>query len=316
MHYKPVICDLVSVGEAMVLLTPDPPQPLAEASALRVEVAGAEANVACQLARLGRSTAFVSRVGNDPFGVVIRERLAGQGVRCLVETDPSRRTGVFFKDPTADGTRVHYYRDGSAASGMDAGVVRTLPEGRVVHLTGVTAALSGTCAELVRTAVMERPFGREAIVSFDVNHRAGLWPAEQAAPVLARLADAADLVFVGLDEATRLWGATTPEDVRALLSRAGTVIVKDGPVTATSLGDAGRVEVAAPVVDVVEPVGAGDAFAAGYLFGLLHGVPEALRLGLGHQAAAAALGSAGDLGVLPPADELVRRAERHLEVVS
>jgi 2-dehydro-3-deoxygluconokinase len=316
MTYDGETIDLITVGETMVLLTPDPPAPLRQAAQLRVEVAGAESNVACHLARLGVRAAFASRVGDDPFGAVIRERLAAYGVAGLIETDPVHRTGVLFKDPSPNGTRVHYYRDGSAASMMDAELLGKLPPARVVHLTGVTAALSPSCAELVRLALTDRPFEPRAVVTFDVNYRAGLWPAERAAPILRELADAADVVFVGLDEAAHLWGVTNPEDVRELLPRAGTVVVKDGPVAATSLTADGRIDVPTPAVEVVEPVGAGDAFAAGYLLGLLRKAPEALRLSLGHQAAGAALRSAGDIGDLPAVDQLIRSAEHHLEVVS
>jgi len=307
--------DLITAGETMVLLAPDPPAPLRQAAQLRVEVAGAESNVACHLARLGVRAAFASRVGDDPFGEVVRERLTAYGVVCLIETDPAHRTGVFFKDPGPHGTRVHYYRDGSAASTMDARLISTLPPARVLHLTGITAALSPSCAELVTHALMDRPFQPGVTVTFDVNYRAGLWPVERAAPILRELADAADVVFVGLDEAAHLWGVTDAEDLRELLPRAGTIVVKDGPIAATSLIAGGRVDVATPAVDVVEPVGAGDAFAAGYLLGLLREAPEELRLSLGHQAAAAALRSVGDVGVLPAVDQLIRSAEHHLEVV-
>ncbi|NUT32650.1 MAG: sugar kinase [Hamadaea sp.] len=303
--------DVLAVGEAMVLLTPDPPGRLRAAAELRVEVAGAESNVACQLAALGVRAAFASRVGDDPFGAVITDRLTGRDVTCLVETDPARRTAVFFKDPEPQGTQVFYYRDGSAAAAMDAEFFARLPAARVVHLTGITPALSPTCAELVRTVLKQKG---EATVTFDVNHRAKLWPVEQAGPVLRDLADAADVVFVGLDEAQRLWGVSTADDVRELLPQAGTVVVKDGAVSAVSFTAAGRAEVPTPVVDVLEPVGAGDAFAAGYLFGLLRDAPEELRLSLGHQVAGAALRSPGDVGDLPPVGDLLRNAYNHLEI--
>lgn len=303
--------DVLAVGEAMVLLAPDPPGPLRAAAELRVEVAGAESNVACHLAALGLTAAFASRVGADPFGEVITDRLTARGVTTLVETDPAGRTGVFFKDPGPAGTQVFYYRDGSAAAAMDAAFFARLPEARVVHLTGITPALSPTCAELVRIALTQRP--PDKTVTFDVNYRAKLWSVDEAGPVLQELANAADVVFVGLDEAQHLWGVRRAEDVRDLLPKAGTVIVKDGAVSAVSLGAAGRVDVPTPVVDVLEPVGAGDAFAAGYLFGLLRDAPEDLRLSLGHQVAGAALRSPGDVGDLPPADELRRAAHDHLE---
>lgn len=300
--------DAACIGESMVLLAPDPPRPLREGGPLRVEVAGAESNVAINLAILGARTAWVSRVGADPLGEIVRERVAGYGVdTTLVEVDPSAPTGVFFKDPGTAGTRVHYYRNGSAASTMDSAVFGGLAA-RLVHLSGVTPALSASCADLVEYGLRARPVSG-ATMSFDVNYRPALWPVARAAEVLAGLADRADIVFVGLDEAATLWGCAAPEDVRAVLPRPGTLVVKDGPVGATAFGAQDPVFVPAPPVDVVEPVGAGDAFAAGYLYGVLRGLAEPDRLRLGHRVAAATLRSVGDIGAPAAIRQSVHRKE-------
>jgi 2-dehydro-3-deoxygluconokinase len=297
--------DAVCAGESMVLVTPDPPRPLADGGPARIDVAGAESTVACYLARLGATVAWASRVGDDPFGVLVRNQLGGYGVdTALVEVDPAAPTGVFFKDPGVR-TRVYYYRTGSAASrlGPELWDRPELAGCRLVHLSGITPALSERCAALVDRALTGRPIP-DARYSFDVNYRPALWPPERAAPVLAGLAGSADTVFVGLDEAGRLWGTRTPDQVRALLPAPRTLVVKDGPVGATSYGPAGTTFVPAPRVAVVEPVGAGDAFAAGYLSGLLRDLPEPARLRLGHLVAAATLRVTGDLGPLPAVDEL------------
>ncbi len=303
--------DAVCVGESMALAAPDPPGSLRAASTLRLDVAGAESNVAIYLAMLGARVAWLSRVGADPLGELLVERIGGAGVDTrLVEVDPSAPTGVFFKDPGPDGTRVHYYRRGSAAAAMGREVWALPGPGgaRLVHLSGVTAALSGSCADLVAFGLAERPI-RQATMSFDVNFRPALWPAEVAGPLLADLANRADLVFVGLDEAGVLWFTSTPEEVRATLPRPATLVVKDGAIGATSFGPGGSCFVPAPPVAVVEPVGAGDAFAAGYLYGVLRGLAEPARLRLGHLVAGSALRAVGDIGVLPPADELLLKAE-------
>jgi 2-dehydro-3-deoxygluconokinase len=200
---------------------------------------------------------------------------------------------VFFKDP-GERTTVYYYRAGSAATRLGPPAVRTLSG--LVHLSGITAALSASCAALVE-AVLDGP----AAVSFDVNYRPALWPAATAGPVLARLADRADTVFVGLDEAQVLWSVRTPAEIREMLPRPAAVIVKDGSVGAWS----DDIFVPAVPVDVVEPVGAGDAFAAGYLYGLLTHRPEDQRLRLGHLVAGAALRETGDVGILPPVEEIL-----------
>jgi 2-dehydro-3-deoxygluconokinase len=290
--------DVTCVGESMALVTPDPPAPLAQGGPMRLDVAGAESTVACYLAMLGARVAWASRVGDDPLGALVRSRVSASGVdTSMVVVDPDAPTGVFFKDP-GERTAVYYYRAGSAASRLGPDLVPSLSG--LVHLSGITPALSASCAELVE-AVLDAPLP----VSFDVNYRPALWPVARAAPVLARLAGRADIAFVGLDEARTLWGTATAEDVRALLPAPRVLVVKDGGNCAVSLGPSGTVFVAAPAVDVVEPVGAGDAYAAGYLYGVLHNLAEPARLRLGHLVAAAALRVTGDVGALPPTGELL-----------
>jgi 2-dehydro-3-deoxygluconokinase len=295
------ILDVLAVGEAMAVLSPDPPGSLRHARTLAMSAAGAEANVAVHLAALGLRTAFVSRVGDDPFGELLRDRLTSAGVVAALTTDPTAPTGVYFKDPGDTGTRVHYYRAGSAAATMDESVWCDRRPARVVHLSGITPALSATCARLVATALAERPIAG-ATMSFDVNYRPRLWSVERAAPVLATLANQADLVFVGLDEAATLWGTTTPKQVREVLDRPAMVVVKDGATGATAFGPGGTLgsdhavfEPALPV-EVVERVGAGDAFAAGFLYGTLTGRTVRERLRFGHHLAADALLTVADVG--------------------
>jgi 2-dehydro-3-deoxygluconokinase len=203
---------------------------------------------------------------------------------------------------------VHYYREQSPATELAPDMLADplLAGGRILHLSGITAALSECTGKMVATAVRERP-DPTRLVSFDVNYRPKLWPVDVAAPVLAEIADQADVVFVGFDEAQKLWGCTTAADVRALLPRPATVVVKDGAVGAHGFGPDGEVFVPTPKVTVVEPVGAGDAFAAGYLAGVLAGDGEEGRLRLGHLVAAAALSVRSDHAHLPPASWLRQR---------
>lgn len=305
-----IIWDVLCVGESMGLVTPDPPAPLRDGPRLRLEVAGAEGNVASWLAGLGARVAWRSRLGADPFGELVLRRLTAAGVdTSLVETDPTAPTGIYFKDPGADGTTaVHYYRRGSAAAAMDRRMLADAPPARVVHLSGITAALSEPCADLLAHALIARPVPG-ALMSFDVNFRPALWPAELAGPALAKLADAADLVFVGRDEAEALWGTATADEIRAALPGPATLVVKDGAVGATAYHGDRRYAVPAPAVTVIEPVGAGDAFAAGYLWGILCDAAPAARLRLGHLVAGCALRSAADIGD-PPAPAALQAAMR------
>jgi 2-dehydro-3-deoxygluconokinase len=170
----------------------------------------------------------------------------------------------------------------------------------------VTPALSASCADLVKAVVLDREL-ESATVSFDVNFRSGLWAAPDAAPRLLELAGAADITFVGLDEAEALWGCSSAEAVRALLPRPRVLLVKDGAVGATAFASAATVFVPSQEVRVVEPVGAGDSFAAGWLAAELRGLSPELGLRLAHLVASAALQSVGDLGH-PPTEAQIQRA--------
>ena len=289
--------DVVCFGETMALVAPDPPQPLTVAAHLVLSCAGAESNVAVSLARLGSRAQWCSRLGDDPFGHRILDTIAGAGVGIdAVRLCPGQRTGVFFKNPEHGRTSVLYYRDRSAAAGMDdTDVDRALASGpRILHLTGITPALSESCFRAVDYAV-GRAKDSGVLVSFDVNYRPALWsdPA-RAGHELQRTAQRADIVFVGLDEAAALWGATTETEVRALIDRPDVLVVKDGARSATGFDRDRRVEVPAVPVDVVEPVGAGDAFAAGWLHAHLRGRDAVEALRLGHLVAAGSLTSATD----------------------
>ncbi|SNS10147.1 sugar kinase [Actinacidiphila glaucinigra] len=295
----PVVC----VGETMAALAPDPLGPLDDADLLRVDIAGAESNVALYLADHGIPARWVSAVGDDPFGRRVRARIAAGGVDVAgVRTDPARPTGLLLKDPGAHGTRVHYHRAGSAASALTPDVLDdpALTGAALVHLSGITPALSPGCHALVERALRpDRPWP----VSFDVNHRPALWTGRSAADVLRPLADRADIVLVGLDEAQALWGEriTDARSVRELLPGPGVLVVKDGSHAATAFTGTDAHTVPALTVRVAEPVGAGDAFAAGFLSGLLRDLPVERALRLGHLTAASALRVAADHGPLPDA---------------
>ncbi|MFI5663963.1 sugar kinase [Streptomyces sp. NPDC051684] len=287
----------ICLGETMAQVTPADGEGLEHSRELRLAVAGAESTVAQYLADLGHEAAWVSRVGDDPFGRRIVAAVASRGVDTHgALLDSTAPTGVYFKDPGPEGTRVHYYRAGSAASRMTAADADRvdLTGVRLLHLTGITPALSEGCADLV-DALMTRAADTGTTVSFDVNHRPALWSSrEEAAERLLALARRADVVLVGRDEAETLWSTATADDVRDHLAPHGTLVVKDGDVGATEFAATGSEFVAAPVVDVVEAVGAGDAFAAGYLSGLLDGSSPAERLALGHRLAGRTLRSIED----------------------
>jgi 2-dehydro-3-deoxygluconokinase len=291
---------LITIGETMMMVTPSRAESLATADDVRLHPGGAESNVACHAAHLGIPSAWVSAVGDDVLGRRIVRAIGERGVDTRwVTADPEAPTGVYFKDP---GHGVLYYRRGSAASRMSPATVAGIPleDADIVHLSGITPALSATCAALV-DAVIDRVAASTATLTFDVNYRPSLWPEGAAAGELRRLADRADVVFVGLDEAQALWGCATPDDVRGLLPGPDRIVVKDGDIGATELGRDGTVFEPAIPTEVLEAVGAGDAFAAGYLAASLNGAGASERLRAGHERARLVLLSMSDFVADPPA---------------
>ncbi|MFI7580966.1 PfkB family carbohydrate kinase [Kocuria kalidii] len=291
---------VLCLGETMALVAPVRAESLETAQSFVLSAGGAESTVALYLAGAGHRAAWLSRVGDDPLGRRLLRQLRAHGVdTSLVGTDTEAPTGVYFKDPGGSTTTVHYYRSGSAASAMGPAVLQgidwtALP---LLHLSGITAGLSPSCRALLDAAfTTARAHG--TLVSFDVNHRPGLWSAEEAGPVLAEYARRADIVFVGRDEAETLWRTGDPDTLYESLGTPRHLVVKDGAVGATDVSATGTVFVPAQAVEVVEVVGAGDAFAAGYLSGLLHGERIEARLGLGHALAARALSSVHDFDLV------------------
>ncbi|MGP4033660.1 sugar kinase [Pseudarthrobacter sp. 1C304] len=300
--------DVIAVGETMLAITPVDGD-LASASVFRASSAGGESNVAANLAGLGHRAAWASRVGDDPQGRRILIELAAHGVDLSpVVIDPAAPTGLMLKDPAPGGSTVQYYRTGSAAAAMDRGFLdrAVLESTRVVHTTGVTAALSASCARMIDRLIDDaHDAGIE--FSFDINYRPKLWGGGGAAAHLLAIGRRADLVFVGRDEAQTLWGTGTAEAVRKLLPEPPLLIVKDADVGATLFErDLPAVFVPAHVVEVIEPVGAGDAFSAGFLSGYLRGIHRSEALDLGHLAAARVLATVGDLPEINKLPQLAR----------
>ncbi|MFD4347892.1 sugar kinase [Streptomyces coelicoflavus] len=318
----PDVADVVALGESMVTFLPSRPGRLADVPSFDRAIGGAESNVACVLAAAGHSVRWVGRVGADGFGDHLVEAIGGYGVDVrAVRRDPARPTGIYFRtagDRATDAHEVAYYRAGSAASAMSAGTMDldAIRSGRILHLSGITPALSADCLGLTRELTARRP-GRP-LVSFDVNHRPGLWRDAghgHGPEVLLELARGADLVFVGDDEARDAWGLDGPEAVRAALPEPELLVVKQGATGATAFhgapGPSGADQVTsvpALHVDVVAAVGAGDAFAAGFLSATLRDLPVRDRLRHGHLMAAAALTVPGDLATPPARDHADRLA--------
>ncbi|TQK51249.1 2-dehydro-3-deoxygluconokinase [Streptomyces sp. SLBN-118] len=310
---------LVTMGETMALLTATGEGPLRHQRTLELGTGGAESNVAIGVSRLGVPAAWIGRVGDDEFGRLVLATLRAENIDTgAVCTDPTAPTGLMLKERrTLIDRRVSYYRRGSAGSYLAPEDVseHVVAGAALLHVTGITPALSPTAHEAVLRAI--RIARRHDVpVSFDVNYRSALWSPQEAHSCLLALARDADVLFAGEDEAALL-GATG--DHAAMAAHLGAfgpteVVIKRGAHGAYAIADGTVHEVAAVPTTVVDPVGAGDAFVAGYLAERLAGAPVPQRLQTAAICGAAACAVRGDWEGSPRRAELNRLAQLEMEV--
>lgn len=277
--------------------------------AMTMNMGGAESNVAIGLSRLGHAVRWVGRFGDDEVGEFALRMLRAESVDTeRVTIDQTRPTGLMLVEKRIpDIARVAYYRAGSAGSALgisdlDGTFDRST---RVLHVTGITPALSASAAEATLWAVRNaKDLG--VLVSFDVNYRGALWSREAASARLTELARSADIVFASDDELPLVTDGETEEHAARALLAAGVseVVVKRGGDGAVAWHGTESISVPARRVTVVDTIGAGDAFTAGYLSALLDGEPVAGRLDRGAVLGAFAVTAAGDWEALPTRREL------------
>ncbi|MBO0868597.1 MAG: sugar kinase [Micromonosporaceae bacterium] len=304
--------DVVTIGETMALLSNPRVGPLRHATSLDLSCAGAESNLAIGLSRLGHTVCWIGRVGADEFGALVRRTLVAEGVDVRsVVVDPDAATGLMVRSRRTDAlTRVTYYRSGSAGSRLcaddvDCGVLRTA---QILHVTGITPALSASARAAIRYAI-EFAAANGVVVSLDINYRQALWPAEQAVLELRELARQADILFATEPEARLIAEGDPAPDSEALavdLAALGPtqVLLKRGAEGGVACIDGAVQTYTAYPVTQIDPIGAGDAFAAGYLSGLLDGEPVEDRLRRAALAGAFAVSVSGDWEGLPDRAEL------------
>jgi 2-dehydro-3-deoxygluconokinase len=275
--------DVVTFGETMILFAPGEREKLEFAPAYHASIGGAESNCAIGLARLGHSVCWVSRLGADPFGSRVLKTLRGEGIDVsLVEVSPDERTGIMFKEPGPGNTsRVFYYRRHSAAAALRAGAFETL-SAKYLFVTGITPALSDA-NRMLTFELVDRFRAAGAKVVFDPNMRFRLWNADQARPVFLALAKNCDILVPSLAEAEILTGFTQHDAMLDGLRKLGPsqVVLKAGDQGAWYAdGEKHGFCPCFPATEI-DPVGAGDAFCAGLISGLLDGcsLPEALIRG-------------------------------------
>ncbi len=282
---------VVGIGETLIRFAPALGEPLESAAMCTVHVGGAESNVCMNLAAIGVATAWISRLPANPLGrrVAAAVRSAGVDTSGIVWA-PDGRVGLMLLEPGAAPrpSEAVYYRRDSAFAGIDPDAIGwdALDGAQIVHLTGITPALGAGPLRLVERAIIEAR-RRGARVSFDVNYRARLWDAETARRTIEPLLGGLDVVLVNERDARTVFGANPqegdPGTAAASLRqrfRCGVLVLTLGASGALALDASGTAHQPAYPAEVVDRIGRGDAFAAGFLYGYLRqGSVDGLRYG-------------------------------------
>jgi 2-dehydro-3-deoxygluconokinase len=293
---------LVTLGETMGLVVQGTPGVPRNGEPMSFGIGGSESNVAIGVRRLGVPATWIGRIGDDPAGAMILRELRAERVEAVTTVDPAP-TGLMLRwRPAAQRGRVEYYRSESAGSHLcEADVPEELiAHAQVLHASGITLALgSGPAAAVARAVAIAREAG--VTVSFDFNFRRALWSEAEAQPALTALVEQAEVVFAGAEEAAIITGTREPLDAALALEQLGPrqVLIKLGADGCLARIDGSTHELAAPRVAVLDTVGAGDAFAAGYLADLIAGAGPEQRLATAVAAGAWAVTVSGDWEGMP-----------------
>jgi len=302
--------DVVGIGETMVLFSPEANGAIRYARKFSSRCAGAETNTLIGLARLGHKTGWISKIGNDELGEFIITAIRGEGVdTSMVTRDSSAPTGIFFKGVVNEkDVRMYYYRKGSAASKMTCDDIdkQYISKAKYLYITGITPALSQSCYDSIFYAIKIAKENGVKIV-FDPNIRYKLWDSTFARETILKLSSMADIVLPGLSEGKFVFG---DKDYK-LIARdfinngASQVIIKLGEKGAYYIsGDDQGLIPGVKIKNVVDPVGAGDGFAAGVLSGLLDGLSLKESISIGCTIGAIVTTVNGDIEGLPDRETL------------
>ena len=267
--------DVVGIGETMVVFTPEINGPMRYARHYTSRIAGAETNTLIGLSKLGHPTGWISKVGNDEFGASILSFVRGEGVDVSrVKIEKQAPTGILFKEKVSQQrVNIYYYRKNSSASLLAPADIDPdyIKQAKYLYITGITPALSESCKETIFT-VIEIAKNHKIPVVFDPNLRKKLWEHDEAKRVLLMIAQKADIILPGVIEGEFLFATNNIQEITESFHQLGAkmVIVKLGEKGAYySTNEEKGFVPAFKVEHMVDPVGAGDGFAAGFLSGLL-----------------------------------------------
>lgn len=311
--------ELITLGETMVAFTPNARGALRYVPSFHARIAGAESNVAIGISKLGHSASWISRLGNDEFGQLILNATRAEGVDCTsVIFDDCHRTGIMFKEMGANETKVYYYRENSAASHLCPEDLNeeNFKNARILHLTGITPVLSRSCLDTVHHAV-DLAKKTNLKLSFDPNIRKKLWGKADYESLIREITLASDIVLLGLDEAEILFKTRDADKIFdiVLTNNPHTYIaIKDGAKGSIVANSHTRKVLPPHPCRCIEPIGAGDAFSAGFLAGILEG-KDIVKCGrMGNIAGALATETEGDIEGYPSKQKMYAELNGSLEI--
>ncbi len=314
MSSNETLFDLITLGETMWRFSPPGRERMETTRSLDVNVAGAESNLAIGLARLGSRVAWWSKLPDNPPGHHVANTLRMHGVDVSGVRWGGSRLGTYYLDAGSPPrpAQVIYDRAGSSASEMQPNDFdwSKLQFSKWLHLTGITPALSASCLATTFRAVDEARAAGTSI-SFDVNHRTRLWDNDRARVAYDKIAGSATVVMIALRDARAIF-AVGEHPARELRQRwgCGTVVVTNSAAGADAFDGTNDVHTDAFKVEIVDRVGAGDAFDIGLLTALFDGQPLDAAMRYGAAVAALKLTMPGDIAVVTRAEvESLLRAE-------
>ncbi|WP_404455111.1 sugar kinase [Oceanobacillus kapialis] len=306
--------DIITIGDAMIAFNPVTTGPMRFSESFVKKVGGAELNVVIGCSRLGLSTGWISRLGNDEFGKHIRNFARGEGVDVsqveLVENYP---TSLNFKEIKEDGNvNTFYYREKSPVLTMtpDSLQEEYFRNAKILHITGIFPAVNTENNLPIMKQAIKLAKKHGVMVSFDPNIRLKLWSKEEASRILSSLLPDVDILLAGSEEMEIILGINEPKAIIEACKKFGIkyVAIKKGSEGSVGYYNNEQIELpAVKVKKVVDTVGAGDGFNAGFLYGITNNWPLEKTLTFANTIGAMVVGVKGDNEGLPYYDEVLEQ---------
>ncbi|MGO4890439.1 sugar kinase [Anaerobacillus sp. MEB173] len=303
--------DIITIGDAMITFNPASSGPMRFVQSFERKVGGAELNFAIGSSRLGLNTSWISRLGDDEFGRFIYNFVRGEGIDVSeVKLVPGYPTSLNFKEIMEDGSgRTFYYRNQSPTLTLSPDSLNEslFKNAKLLHITGVFPAIDPKNIEIVKKAIaLAKKYNLK--ISFDPNIRLKLWNKEAAKAALNQFLSSVDIFLTGVDEADLLLGTSDPKEIINKCEELGIsyVALKQGDKGSIGYHN-GEIIEAAPVVPkkVVDTVGAGDGFDAGFIYGVMQEWPLEKILTFANTIGSMVVSVSGDNEGLPYLDDVL-----------